>query len=114
MKRILMAFIFVLMSVSYSPAADKVFTWDANTESDLAGYHLYQASTAGQYTIGSGWIANIPAGTETVTYNVTPDGTYYFVLTAYDVNGNESGTSNEVSTVIDETAPAPPTGLQCN
>ncbi len=114
MKRIVVAIILVLLMVMNAPAAQKVFTWDANTEADLAGYRLYQSNVSGQYTIGLDWIAEIPAGTETLIYDMTPDGTYYFVLTAFDVNGNESGYSNEVSTVIDETAPAPPGGLQCN
>ena len=114
MKRIVVAVILVLLMVMNAPAVDKTFTWDANTEADLAGYRLYQSNVSNQYSIGSGWIAEIPAGTEILSYNVTPDETYYFVLTAFDVNGNESGYSNEVSTVIDETAPAPPRGLQCN
>ena len=112
MKRIWMAIILVLLMISYAPAAQKVFTWDANTEADLAGYRLYMSNTSGSY--GTTPIATIPAGTETLNYDVSPDGTYYFVMTAYDTNDNESGYSNEVSTVIDETAPAPPGGLQCN
>lgn len=120
MKRILMAIALVLMCVTVVWALS-TFTWDANTESDLAGYHLYRSSVSGQYDIGHerdmtylrGWIADIPAGTETFDYEV-PEGTWHFVLTAYDTAENESGASNEVSKTTDTTPPAPPTGLQCN
>ena len=50
----------------------------------------------------------IPAGTETVSLLDVPDGTYFWVLTAYDISGNESGYSNEVTTSLDSTSPAPP------
>ena len=112
MKRIWMAIILVLMCVTMVWAVS-TFTWDANTETDLAGYHLYRSATSGSYTLGSGWIADIPAGTETIDYEV-PEGTWYFVMTAYDTSGNESGTSNEVFQTTDTTPPAPPTGVQCN
>ena len=120
MKRILMALILVLAMVTIGWALS-TFMWDANIESDLAGYKLYRSSISGQYDFGyerdmtylRGWIADIPAGTETFDYEV-PEGTWYFVLTAYDVSGNESGASNEVSKTTDTTPPAPPTGLQCN
>ncbi len=120
LKRILIALILVFTMVTAGWAIS-TFTWDANTEPDLAGYHLYRSDTSGVYTlelidgrwVGSGWIADIPAGTETFDYTV-PEGTWYFVMTAYDTSDNESGPSNEVSQTTDTTPPDPPTGLQCN
>ena len=112
MKRILIAIVLVLAMVTVGWALS-TFSWDANTETDLAGYHLYRSDTSGVYTLGSGWIADIPAGTETFDYEV-PEGTWYFVMTAYDTTGNESGSSNEVSQTTDTTPPDAPTGLQCN
>ena len=64
MKRLLIAVVLVLMTVGGGSAEMKTFLWDANTESDLAGYRLYRSDTSGQYTIGEGWVANIPAGTD--------------------------------------------------
>ena len=105
----------VFMIAFYSSAfagSSITFAWDANTESDLAGYRLYQATTSGQYTFGDGnQVATIPAGTETVTLEDVPDGTYYWVATAYDVGGLESGPSNEVSATLDATPPQPPQGF---
>ena len=119
-KRILIAIILVLTMVTIGWALS-TFTWDANTESDLAGYKLYRSSVSGQYDLGHerdmtylrGWVADIPAGTETVDYG-DEEGTWYFVLTAYDTSGNESGSSNEVSKTIDTTPPDDPSGLACN
>jgi len=52
--------------------------------------------------------AVIPVGTETVILPNVPDGVLFFVLTAYDNHGNESGKSNEVSTDLDTEAPTAP------
>ncbi len=73
-----------------------MLTWNANTESDLAGYKVYRRATS-TGTYGAP-IATIPAGT--VTYQalgLTVGTTYWFTVTAYDAAGNESSFSNEVS-----------------
>ncbi|KQC03136.1 MAG: hypothetical protein APR55_07060 [Methanolinea sp. SDB] len=89
-----------------------IFTWNPNTETDLAGYRLYQSAVSGQYTFGAASaVADITAGTETVSLENVPDGTWYWVLTAYDASGHESGPSNEVTLAIDTTPPDSPTGL---
>ncbi len=85
--------------------AQAVCKWLPNSESDLAGYRLYQSNQSGVYTVGDGnQVATIPKGTETVTLDLgsVPDGTtYYWVLTAYDTAGNESGPSQEASKTFD-------------
>src|SRR5205085_7771374 len=73
--------------------AQVTLAWDPNTESDLAGYKVYIGTASGVYT------TTIDVGNVT-TYTVTglaPGATYYFVVTAYDTGGLESGFSNEVS-----------------
>ena len=106
---IILCITFFAVSVS---AKDITFSWDANTESDLAGYRLYQSDQPGVYNYGPVHaMVTIPAGTETCVLSGVVDGTWYWVLTAYDTEGNESGPSNEVSDTVDETAPAPPTNL---
>jgi hypothetical protein len=79
-------------------AADVTLAWDANTESDLAGYKVYYGTASGVYG------TPITIGTQT-TYTVTglPPGTYYFAVTAYNTSGLESGYSNEVSQTINGT-----------
>jgi len=113
MKKFLLLLIIPFLLIAFPAfAMDVSFQWDPNSESDLAGYRLYQSNTSGSYTYGSGnEVAEILAGTETCTIDVA-DRVWYWVLTAYDTNGNESGPSNEVSASVDQTAPAPPTNLQ--
>lgn len=86
-------------------AAEVTFTWDANTETDLAGYKLYQSATSGTYDPASA----IDVGNVT-THVLTDvaDGTWFWAATAYDTNGNQSAYSNEVSLTIDTIGPGAP------
>jgi len=109
-KRALLTCLMVLFFATSSFAlSDVTIEWDANSEQDLAGYKLYQSSQSGVYAGNP--VATIPAGTETVTLTNVPDGTWYWVLTAYDAGDNESGYSNEVTASLDTEAPAPPRNL---
>lgn len=89
-------------------------SWDANTENDLAGYRVYRGTqTGGPYTQTGNDVLCGPNDTtccELVDLGV-PDGTYFWVATAFDVAGNESGYSNEVTDTLDSVAPAPPREL---
>ena len=75
--------------------------WLANAEGDLAGYRVYQSDNRGQYIFGPSspqLATDIPAGPEPggivkhTLINI-PDGTWYWVVTAYDNEGLESGPS---------------------
>jgi len=88
-------FFFVLFALCASLHADVVtLVWDANSETDLAGYRLYQAQVINGTSTQWEMVAEILAGTE--TYTVTIDGSkdYAWQLTAYDTEGNESFVSN--------------------
>jgi hypothetical protein len=76
-------------------AADVTLQWDANTETDLAGYKVYVGTASRTYG------TPFTIGTQT-TYSVTnlQPGTYYFAVTALNSSGLESDYSNEVSTTI--------------
>jgi chitinase len=103
-------------------AMDVTLAWDPNSETDLAGYKVYYATTAGGPYNGSGssdggspivfllsGLAN-PASPEFTVHGL-PDGTNYFVVTAYNTGGLESGYSNEVYTQSSTTPPpTPPPG----
>ena len=84
-------------------------SWDPNTETDLAGYRIYRApSSGGPYTrIGQIQVMAAPEFTGPALGN----GTWFFVVTAYNTAGLESGYSNEVSKII-ATPPAPPKNLR--
>lgn len=126
MNRIIISIlVFILTAPAFAATVELNFAWDRNTETDLAGYRLYQSATSGQYTKGTtsaNFIKAIPAvnpvsGTNhpssTLQSMTGTDGQrVFFVLTAYDATGNESGFSNEVSfTFPDTTAPQPPKGF---
>ncbi|PHR65303.1 MAG: hypothetical protein COA51_05580 [Idiomarina sp.] len=68
--------------------------WNQNTESDLAGYHVYRSTIA-----GSGYSRLTSALVTSAAYDdysVSGGTTYYYVVTAVDTSGNESVFSNEV------------------
>jgi len=67
--------------------------WDANQETDLAGYKVYYGTSSGEY------INSIDVGDVTAYRldNLLEDVTYYVAVTAYDTSDNESDFSEEVS-----------------
>ncbi len=103
MKIVVLELIAVLMPiVAFADGAVKI-SWNANTENDLGGYRVYYGNNSGSYPVG------VSAGNVT-TYtinNLTSGATYYFVLTAYDNSGNESGYSQEVFATIPGNATPP-------
>lgn len=75
--------------------------WDANTESDLDRYTVYRSTTSNTY--GDALITGLTTPNYTDT-SVVDGITYYYVVTASDIYGNESPTSNEVSITFDADA----------
>jgi hypothetical protein len=128
--KLLILCIGLILSLSTSAhALDVTLQWDANEESDLAGYRIYyRGGSSGSGVLGNynGTGANEGdspieivlsqdenTDPETVQYTVSnlPDGlTYFFVLTAYDkeVPSNESGPSDEVDTDSSSPDTVPP------
>lgn len=87
--------------------------WSPNGESDLAGYHVYRSTTSGgPYTRINASLLGTNAFDDTGVVNGT---TYFYVVTASDLAGNESAASAEVSAtpeaIPDGVPPAAPTGL---
>ena len=100
----------ILAIAGIAQAATLQISWNANPDTDLAGYKVYQGTASGQY--------GEPVDVGNVTGHVmeiTPQygGTYYFAVTAYDTSGNESGYSDEATCFIpDGVKPEKPTGLR--
>ena len=99
---VLVTILFSLTSQAYS--AQVTLAWDPNTEPDLDGYMVYykQVSSGPPYN-GTGATEGdspIDVGnvTEFTVHGLTDGATYFFVATAYDTEGLESGYSNEVNT----------------
>lgn len=104
MKRICLLLLFLILPVMLS-AQSIVVNWNANTETDLAGYKVYYGTASGVY----GSPIDVGKVTTYTIANVLETTTYYIALTAYDTSGNESVKSVEASaTTLDVTAPAVP------
>ncbi len=83
----------ILPTIVYSATNSITVQWAVNSESDLAGYHVYQGTDSGSYgpPIDVGNTTTYTAG------NLQSGLTYYYAVTAYDTAGNESPPSTEVS-----------------
>ena len=79
--------------------------WNANGEPDIAGYRVYRSSTSGggYNQINPGLVAS-PAYADTTVVNGT---TYFYVVTAENTVGEESGYSNEVNGIPVGGSPQP-------
>jgi hypothetical protein len=91
---------FLLCSALTVFAGEVSLAWNPSASEDVAGYKVYVGLSSRNYG------EPIVIGNQT-TYTVTglSEGTtYYFAVTAYDLSGNESGFSNEVSTTVGESA----------
>jgi type IV pilus assembly protein PilY1 len=95
-------FLLTLCSPTFVYAAQIKLAWDANTESNIAGYKVYYGTSSRSYS------GSVDVGNET-TFNLTglTEGqTYFIAVTAYNTLNKESGYSSEVSAVATE--PPPP------
>lgn len=88
--------------------ANAVLTWNANTESDLAGYKIYRGldgavpsllTSVGKVTTYTD--SSLPSTNSSVSYQ----------LTAFDNAGNESPRTVAVTKVYDANPPQAPSGL---
>ena len=82
--------------------------WRPNTEQDLAGYNVYRAETSGgPYTkVNNSLVSDNSFVDRTVTNEIT----YYYVISAVDVDDNESRYSSEIE-AMPTSIPAQPQGL---
>jgi len=100
----------LLISV-WARAEQVTLAWDANTESDLAGYRVHYGTASGSYTTS----VDVHKVTTSSIGTLTAGQRYYFAVTAYNASGNESGYSNQVSYSVAAAngaplTPATPTG----
>ena len=107
-KRYFLCFVCFLLFVfqaSAGLASEVGLAWDANTETNLAGYKVYYNTRGpGAPYDGTGQAEGdspIDVGNVIEFYFRTIDlkaNNYWFVVTAYNTDGFESGYSNEVNT----------------
>ena len=109
----------LLIALPYQPKT--TLTWEPPTTNidgspltDLAGFKVYYSQASGVYTdTQSKDVGNVVTVNIVQTMAITPKGNYCFVVTAYDVAGNESDYSNEVCATFSKKASPPKTlGIQ--
>ena len=87
--------------------------WSANTESDLAGYHIYRATSQPVSTAGASLSGSSPLTTASYTDTAVTNGTtYYYVVVAVDTSGNRAASATVSATpAADTTAPTAPVNV---
>ena len=90
------ALLAVILTGSTYAQSSVTLAWDPDTDNTVAGYRLYEGVVSRTYTnvidVGN-------AATVTVS-NLVWGVTYYFAVTAYDTNGEESALSDEISFTV--------------
>ncbi|MBV6640612.1 MAG: T9SS type A sorting domain-containing protein [Cyclobacteriaceae bacterium] len=71
-------------------------SWEANSEADLAGYNLYSSTSSGFIPDSSNLIYSGPL-TSFIQNGLQMNTMQYYILKAFDENGNISANSNEYS-----------------
>jgi hypothetical protein len=102
-------FAFVASAIAVFALWEIGLEWDPNAASDLAGYRIFHRMEGEEYDYEN----PVWEGVETdCQIDGLRSGTHFFVARAFDLAGNESGNSNEVSkTIVDDEPPDSPTGL---
>ncbi|OPY74741.1 MAG: hypothetical protein A4E63_00608 [Syntrophorhabdus sp. PtaU1.Bin050] len=85
--------VFFLFFPGAGHSAQITLAWNANTETDLAGYKVYYGTASQNYD----WFVDVGRVTAYTVANLTDGVRYYFTVTAYDSSNLESVYSNEVS-----------------
>jgi fibronectin type 3 domain-containing protein len=85
-----------LLSPSVGHAGDVTLAWDANTETDIAGYRIHYGLASWNYD----HVLDAGNNTSCVVTGLEQGQTYYFAATAVNTAGIESDFSNEVSTTL--------------
>ena len=98
--------LFSLFIIPACTAAREVtIEWDPNSEDDLEGYAVYKkefSSSAFKFidTLPIDEIED-PSNPRVTITELEVDSKYYFAVTAFDVEGNESDYSNELCVQVD-------------
>jgi len=92
--------LFLICSFTRAMAADVSLAWDPSISPNIYGYKVYVGSGSRNYG------TPITIGNQTEhTVTGLAAGTYYFAVTAFDGDGNESDFSNEVFQTIGSSGP---------
>lgn len=112
-KFFLTLFLVVLLTIPAIAGAAEfniTFGWNANTETDLAGYKVFASTSVDG---AKSEILDIGAPATQGISNPLPEGHYWFWLMAYDEAGNPSTYAGPIEQVLEapDEPPAQPTGF---
>jgi hypothetical protein len=74
-----------------------VLNWKASTSSGVSGYNVYRGTQSGSY---SKVTSSVVAGTGYTDSSVSAGATYYYVVTAVNTSGTESGYSTPATATV--------------
>ncbi len=105
---ILLGCTLMIMAPALAKAGSAMLTWNASTNSTVAGYNVYYGGASASYT------TKLSAGNNTsaTINNLTTGTTYYFAVTSQDAAGHESPFSSEASYQVPATSTGPAVVLQ--
>lgn len=105
----------LLFAFGVGRCADVSLAWDAPTTrvdgtaltaAEIQGYTVYWGTQSGA------WTGSVSVVETAATVACDPGFTYFFVVTAMDTGGLESGYSNEVGVYVPLAAPGAPVNLR--
>ena len=85
--------LFLILSPAVICADQVTLAWDPNLEPDIGGYILYYGTQSRNYD----YDVDVGDYTSITISGLVEDVTYYFAVTAYDFEGNESDFSTEIT-----------------
>ncbi|NOZ74123.1 MAG: hypothetical protein GXO90_01925 [FCB group bacterium] len=92
-----------LVAAYYSDPGAVQLSWRPIADEDFDYYAIYRSTDSGSMSNGDPY--GFTVDTTFVDQALDPGQTYYYVVTAFDFNGNESDPSNEVTATILSTDP---------
>lgn len=94
---LILTFFSLLLALSGPARAEQVsLAWDANSETDLGGYKLYYGTASQAYST----VINVGNNTQVTVNNLSQGVTYFFAVSAYNMQGAESDYSNEINKMV--------------
>ncbi|MGJ8677705.1 MAG: hypothetical protein ACSHX0_09325 [Akkermansiaceae bacterium] len=85
----LLCFVFVQLNSQ----AKAIISWDAHAEPEIAGYVVYLGISSGEYDT----VVDVGNTLSIEFFELKPETTYFFAVSAYDVYLNEGPVSDELS-----------------
>ena len=104
-RALLVLVLWLLASPTFAAVQNCTFVWNARTEADLAGYHIYWGTVSGTYP-NTATLGKVTT-TTCAALGMTLAGTYYAVIDAFDTSNQLSLNSPQISvTLAAVTAPS--------